>query len=81
MTACRYCADPLSVSFADLGATPLANSYLPPTDAARQAECRQQSVGARRIDAVSIGFRLAHVRRNSIPPQAKKAEIRPISCG
>ena len=38
MTACRYCADPLSVSFADLGATPLANSYLPPTDAARQAE-------------------------------------------
>jgi len=37
-STCRYCTQPLTVSFADLGATPLANSYLPPTDAARAAE-------------------------------------------
>ncbi|MEM6663110.1 MAG: class I SAM-dependent methyltransferase [Pseudomonadota bacterium] len=35
---CRYCADPLTLSFADLGQTPLANSYLQPTSEARAAE-------------------------------------------
>ncbi len=35
---CRYCDTPLSLSFADLGATPLANSYLENTDAAKKAE-------------------------------------------
>ncbi|MEM7744901.1 MAG: class I SAM-dependent methyltransferase, partial [Pseudomonadota bacterium] len=38
MIACRYCKAPLTVSFADLGATPLANSYLDPTDAAKATE-------------------------------------------
>ncbi len=38
MTICRYCAEPLTVSFADLGETPLANSYLPPTAQAKAAE-------------------------------------------
>ena len=36
MTDCRYCQSPLTVSFADLGATPLANSYLPNTEAAAE---------------------------------------------
>ena len=31
MTACRYCAAPLTLTLVDLGATPLANSYLPPS--------------------------------------------------
>lgn len=31
MTACRYCAAPLELTLVDLGATPLANSYLSPT--------------------------------------------------
>lgn len=35
---CRYCTSPLSLSFADLGSTPLANSYLQPTAEARRAE-------------------------------------------
>lgn len=35
---CRYCDSPLSVDFADLGETPLANSYLPPTEEAAAAE-------------------------------------------
>lgn len=35
---CRYCTAPLTVSFADLGATPLANSFLEPTQEARAAE-------------------------------------------
>jgi hypothetical protein len=38
MTTCRYCEQPLTVSFADLGATPLANSYLPQTDEAVATE-------------------------------------------
>ena len=38
MTTCRYCAQPLTLSFADLGATPLANSYLSPTQEAKAAE-------------------------------------------
>ena len=38
MIRCRYCNTPLTISFADLGATPLANSYLPITDAAKAAE-------------------------------------------
>ncbi|MBC8123829.1 MAG: class I SAM-dependent methyltransferase [Gemmatimonadaceae bacterium] len=29
---CRFCGTPLSVTFADLGATPLANSYLQPEE-------------------------------------------------
>src|SRR2546425_5729010 len=29
-TACRFCAAPLDAVFADLGMSPLANSYLPP---------------------------------------------------
>jgi len=40
MTLCRYCAAPLTVSLADLGATPLANSFLPPTEEAKAAERR-----------------------------------------
>ena len=36
--ACRYCAAPLTLSFVDLGATPLANSYLPMNEAAKAAE-------------------------------------------
>jgi len=39
-TACRYCGAPLTLSMADLGATPLANSYLPMTETARAAERR-----------------------------------------
>lgn len=35
---CRYCRSPLTLEFADLGATPLANSYLAPTEDAKQAE-------------------------------------------
>ena len=35
---CRYCQAPLSLTFADLGATPLANSFLPATDQAIAAE-------------------------------------------
>ena len=38
MTTCRYCAASLSISFADLGETPLANSYLAPDAAAIAAE-------------------------------------------
>ncbi|MEM6621179.1 MAG: class I SAM-dependent methyltransferase [Pseudomonadota bacterium] len=38
MIACRYCGSPLTVNFADLGATPLANSYLEPTPEAIAAE-------------------------------------------
>ncbi len=34
ITTCRFCAGPLSVPFCDLGATPLANSYVPPAYAA-----------------------------------------------
>ena len=30
MSACRLCGAPLDAVFADLGASPLANSYLPP---------------------------------------------------
>jgi hypothetical protein len=30
LTACRFCGGPLSIPFCDLGATPLANSYVPP---------------------------------------------------
>lgn len=30
--ACRFCGEPLTTSFADLGETPLANSYLPTAD-------------------------------------------------
>ena len=40
MTACRFCAAPLSREFVDCGRTPLANSYLPATDQARAAERR-----------------------------------------
>ena len=35
---CRFCQTPLTRIFADLGQTPLANSYLPPTEAARAGE-------------------------------------------
>ena len=38
MTRCRYCQAELTVTFADLGATPLANSYLPITEDAKTAE-------------------------------------------
>ncbi|MEM9012110.1 MAG: class I SAM-dependent methyltransferase [Pseudomonadota bacterium] len=38
MPSCRFCAAPLSFEFVDLGATPLANSYLPMTEEARAAE-------------------------------------------
>ena len=38
MTSCRFCAAPLSHEFVDFGHTPLANSYLPPTEEARKAE-------------------------------------------
>ncbi len=38
MTACRYCAAPLTLTLVDLGATPLANSYLPPDPQALAAE-------------------------------------------
>ena len=38
MTACRYCAAPLTLELVDLGATPLANSYLPPTPEGIAAE-------------------------------------------
>jgi SAM-dependent methyltransferase len=39
--SCRFCLAPLSLSLVDLGATPLANSYLPAGDAsALQAERR-----------------------------------------
>lgn len=38
MTACRYCATPLELTLVDLGATPLANSYLPPDPQAIAAE-------------------------------------------
>ncbi len=34
ITACRLCGGPLSIPFCDLGATPLANSYVPPDHAA-----------------------------------------------
>jgi hypothetical protein len=34
ITACRFCGGALSIPFCDLGATPLANSYIVPTDAA-----------------------------------------------
>jgi len=33
ITACRFCGGSLSVPFCDLGATPLANSYVPPEHA------------------------------------------------
>ena len=33
ITACRFCGGALSVPFCDLGATPLANSYVPPEHA------------------------------------------------
>lgn len=33
--ACRFCAEPLTHSFVDLGASPLANSYLEPDDLER----------------------------------------------
>ena len=36
--ACRFCAQPLMLELVDLGATPLANSYLPPTPNAVAAE-------------------------------------------
>ena len=35
---CRYCGAPLSTQLVDLGSTPLANSYLPPTEEARTTE-------------------------------------------
>ena len=35
---CRFCATPLTLELVDLGATPLANSYLPPTREAVAAE-------------------------------------------
>lgn len=35
---CRYCRAPLALTFADLGSTPLANSYLPDTPQAIAAE-------------------------------------------
>ena len=35
---CRFCRAPLTLTFADLGATPLANSYLPDRPAAIAAE-------------------------------------------
>ena len=38
MHQCRYCGQDLTVSFANLGATPLANSYLAPTEEAKAAE-------------------------------------------
>lgn len=38
MTACRFCAAPLLHEFVDFGDTPLANSYLPPTPEACEAE-------------------------------------------
>ena len=38
MTTCRFCSAPLTRDFVDLGETPLANSYLPDTEAARAAE-------------------------------------------
>ncbi len=38
MTPCRFCKAPLDTVFADLGATPLANGYLPPTDEAIATE-------------------------------------------
>lgn len=38
--ACRFCAAPLRLSMIDLGATPLANSYLPDDPAAVAAERR-----------------------------------------
>ena len=38
MTACRYCSTHLTLDFADLGATPLANSYLSQTSQAIAAE-------------------------------------------
>ncbi len=37
MSHCRFCAAPLSLSLVDLGATPLANSYLPSDDPAAPA--------------------------------------------
>ncbi|MEM7061066.1 MAG: class I SAM-dependent methyltransferase [Pseudomonadota bacterium] len=38
MTRCRYCQAEMTVTFADLGETPLANSYLPMTEEAKAAE-------------------------------------------
>ena len=38
MTVCRFCAAPLLHEFVDFGQTPLANSYLPPTPEACEAE-------------------------------------------
>lgn len=38
MTECRFCRTPLTLSFADLGETPLANAYLPMTDEAKATE-------------------------------------------
>lgn len=38
MIPCRYCAMPLIQEVVDLGATPLANSYLPDTASAKAAE-------------------------------------------
>lgn len=38
MIKCRYCQADLTVTFADLGATPLANSYLPMTEEAKADE-------------------------------------------
>jgi SAM-dependent methyltransferase len=40
MVACRFCGAPLVRTFVDLGTTPLANSYLPPTPEAVAAERR-----------------------------------------
>lgn len=34
MTTCRYCSAPVTLEFADLGKTPLANSYLPKNEEA-----------------------------------------------
>ena len=38
MTQCRFCNSELNLVFADLGSTPLANSYLPDTAEAREKE-------------------------------------------
>ena len=38
MTQCRFCSSDVTLEFADLGKTPLANSYLPDTEEAKSAE-------------------------------------------
>ncbi|MEM1382246.1 MAG: class I SAM-dependent methyltransferase [Pseudomonadota bacterium] len=40
MSACRFCGTPLTLTLVDLGKTPLANSFLEPTEAAKAAEGR-----------------------------------------